>query len=146
MIFDPEQFLNIMVEAPLSTEFVLVPEGEYVGLVDDVKMRKATTKDGERAVCEVFWDIDDPRVQEMTHRKKNTVKQGIFLDLTENGGLDLSPGANVTLGRVRTALKQNNPGQRWTFSMMKGNAARVVVEHSKSGENIFANVTKVAAL
>ena len=35
MPFDPDAFMQTTVDQPLETEYVLVPQGEYVAMIDD---------------------------------------------------------------------------------------------------------------
>lgn len=154
MSFDPAAFLQNTIGDSLSTSYVVVPEGEYnatIGEVDDACFRQIETRDGPRVVLDVPWIIDDAAVAEITHRKENRVRQGIFLDviLDTQGrivGLDLAKGANVPLGRLRQALGQNKPGAPWSFGMLSGGSAVVEVTHSVDGDRIYANVTSVRPL
>jgi hypothetical protein len=135
----------------LSTTYVNVPEGEYTAVIGELSensFREIQTKDGPRVVLDIPWMIDDPKVQEVTHRKENKVRQSLFLDVTldSNGkivGLDLGKGANVQLGRLREELGQNQDGRPWGFNMLQGCAAMVEVTHSIDGEKVYANVTAV---
>ena len=72
-----------------------------------------------------------------------TVRQTIWLDLTESGSLDFGKGRNVGLGRLRDALGQNETGKPWQPGMMVGGVAKIKVTHSidkRDNETIQANV------
>ena len=140
-MFDTESFLNQQVEGEMSTEFTPVPEGEYTGIVKDVKARQA--KDSH--LMDVVWEIDDEEARRVTGMEHPTVRQTIFLDLTDNGGLDLGKGKNIALGRLRDALNQNGPGA-WSPAMLLGQAAKVRVEHRLYEGRTFADVKGVAKL
>jgi hypothetical protein len=148
-VFDPATFLGTEHEESLSTDYILVPEGEYTAQCQEVtpeSVRVIETKDGQRTVVDLNWLITNEAVKEATHRDRNSVRQSLFLDLTPEGNLDMSEGMNVALGRVREAVRQNSPGRPWSFRMLGGNTATVFVKHTKSEERMYANVTKVTAL
>lgn len=140
-MFDTESFLSTTVEGEMSTEFVPVPEGEYTAIIKDVKARQAKSSH----IMDVVWEIDDPEVREVTGMENPTVRQSIFLDMTESGSLDLGKGKNIALGRLREALGQNGPGA-WAPSMLLGQAAKVRVEHRIYEGKTFADVKAVASL
>ena len=140
-MFDADSFMGTTVDGEMSTEFVPVPEGEYNAVIDDVKVREAKGS----VIMDVLWSIDDASVSGVTGRDKNTVRQSIFLDMTDNGGLDLSQGRNIGLGKLRDALNQNGPGA-WSPSMLTGNVAKVRVAHRIYEGTTYADVKGVAAL
>ena len=85
-------------------------------------------------------------MKELLGRDKVTVRQGIMLDITDSGGLDMGKGRNIGLGRLREAIGLNTPGQPFSFSMVAGRVAKVNVSHRIDGENIYAEVKGVAKL
>jgi len=146
--FNPEQFLDQQIEGTNDTTVVPIPVGEYIAVASGVKCRPWQSKDGQQSglALDITWDVDDQSVKEFLGRDKVTCKQGIMLDLTETGGLDMGKGRNIGLGRLREALGMNAPGQPFSFSMIPGRAARVKISHRISGEEIFAEVKQVAAV
>jgi hypothetical protein len=149
MSFDPQSFLDMSVEGENSTVSIPVPVGEYVAVAEKVDVRQWTgkhdpTKSG--LTLEVFWNIDDANVKELLGRDKITVKQGIMLDLTESGGLDMGKGRNVSLGKLRAALDLNNPGQAFSFNQIPGRVAKIAVKHRIADENIYPEVGAVAKM
>jgi hypothetical protein len=148
--FDPNTFLDITTEGANSTVSVPVPAGEYIAFIEDIKARAWTSKDDPTKAgmaLDIIWNIDDAGVKQLLERDKVTVKQGIMLDVTEEGGLDMGKGKNVTLGRLREATGLNNAGQPFGFKMLPGKAARIKVEHRvdpKNPEIIYAEVKAVA--
>ena len=142
-LFDPESFLSTTYNESTSTEFVPVPEGEYYAVATAVMPREVQTKSGPRVVLEVTWTIQGD-LSESTGREVNTVKQGIFLDLTDRGHLDFSKGRNIRLGRLRDALGQNEDGKPWSPRDIIGKAARISVTHRMQGSDIYADVGEVA--
>lgn len=151
-IFDPNTFLETQITDANSTVSIPTPAGEYVAFVEEVKSRQWTKKDDPSVAgvaLDIVWNIDDQNVKALLERDKVTCKQGIMLDLTDSGGLDMGKGKNVGLGRLREALGMNEPGKPFSFSMMVGRPAKIVVTHRtdpKNPEAIFAEVKAVAKL
>lgn len=131
-MFDPTQFLDLTIEGENSTVAVPPPVGEFPAMIDKVDVRQWTKRDDPTVsglTLEVFWAIEDAGVKEMLGRDKVLVKQGIMLDITEAGGLDMGKGKNVGLGRLRAACNLNNPGQAFSFQQLPGQMAKVTVSH-----------------
>lgn len=146
--FDPNAFLNATVTEANSTESVPVPEGEYLAIADKVTIVPWSKKDGSDSglKLQIIWDIQDENVKELLERSKVTVKQDQMLDLTDTGQLALGKGQNIGLGRLRTAVDLNTPGEAFAFSMLQGRLAKVLVKHrtGEQPEQIFAEVRGVA--
>ena len=148
-MFSPDQFLDMQVTESNDTKLVPIPVGEYVAVVSEVKARPWTSKsDPSKSgiALDVQWDIDDAGVKQLLGRDKVTVKQGVMLDMTESGGLDMGKGKNVGLGRLREACGLNQPGQPFSATMLTGRVAKVKVEHRVDGENIYSEVKQVAKM
>jgi hypothetical protein len=144
--FNPDQFLDMQVSESNDTKVIPVPAGEWNAVIEGVKVRPWQAKnDSSNAglALDLQWGISDPAVLEAVQRDKATVKQGIMLDLTEGGGLDMGKGKNVSLGRLREAIGLNEPGKPFSFSMLVGRMAKVNVTHRVVGEDIFADVKGV---
>lgn len=147
-MFDATSFLDMSIEGAMDTVSVPVPVGEYTAVVEKVDARPWTSKNDPTksgVALDVVWNIDDQGVKETLGRDKVTVKQGIMLDLTEAGGLDLGKGRNIGLGKLRAALNLNQPGQPFSPSMLNGRVAKVKVTHRIDGDNVYAEVKEVAA-
>lgn len=146
--FNPETFMNSSISEANDTQYVLVPEGEFQATIDRIDA-KIVGQEIPRPILSISWKITDPVVQEATGRAENFVRQTLWLDVNEAGGLDFGKGKNVQLGKLREALGQNRPGQAWSPSMPVGNVARVKVKHSidkRDGVTINAEVTGVTKL
>ena len=146
-MFNPDQFLDMQIEGQNDTKIIPVPAGEYTAMIEEVKVRQWQSKaDPSKSglTLDVQWSIDDASVKELLGRDKVTVKQGIMLDMTEQGGLDMGKGKNVGLGRLREALGLNVPGQAFSFPMLSGRVAKLTVAHRVDGEDIYAEVKMVA--
>lgn len=145
--FDPDQFLAQTVEQANDTKIVPCPAGEFMGYVKDFKARQWTSRkdpSNSGVALDITWSIDDQGVKQLLDREEVTVKQGIMLDMTEQGGLDMGKGKNVGLGRLREALGLNVPGQAFSFPMLSGRVAKLNVAHRVDGEDIYAEVKMVA--
>ena len=148
--FDPNTFLEMTVQEANSTVQTPVPAGEYLAIAEKVEVRQwQSSKDPSKSglTLDITWNIDDANVKALLERDKVTTRQGIMLDLTENGGLDMGKGKNVSLGKLRAALDLNQPGQPFGFKMVEGRMARIVVSHrqdDKDPEKIYSEVKAVA--
>src|SRR5690606_26526785 len=145
--FNPDTFLTTTVKGALDTKLVPVPEGDWSAQVSKISVRKQRGKDNEEyIVLDLLWHVLDEEPKRVTGMDKPMVKQSIFLDITPEGGLDMSKGKNVQLGKVREAVGQNQDGKAWSPSMLNGVTAVVQVKHrpdEKTGE-IYADVKSVA--
>lgn len=148
MSFDAQSFLDATVTSASDTKIIPVPVGEYMGIVDKVSPRQWQSKDGTKSgiALDIIWLVEDAGVKQLLGRETVTCKQGIMLDLTANGGLDLSSGKNVGLGRLREAVGKNDEGQPFAFSMLPGLSAKIAVTHRMSDVDTFAEVKSVARL
>lgn len=148
MMFDPNQFLETTTTEANDTKVIPVPVGEYIATVKEVKARQWTSKDQTKTgvTLDVIWDIDSAPVRELLGRDTVTCQQGVMLDVTDSGSLDLGKGRNVGLGRLREALNLNTPGQPFSFQMLPSRVAKIRVEHDVVGEDIYARVKAVAKI
>lgn len=150
--FDPNTFLDMTTEESNSTVMIPVPAGEFTAVIEKVEARPWTSrKDPSKSgmTLDVTWNIDDAGVKELLGRDKVTVRQGIMLDLSDAGGLDMGKGKNVGLGRLREAVDLNQAGQPFGFKMLPGKFAKVVVAHRPDDNKpdvIYAEVNAVAKL
>lgn len=147
-MIDAENFLNETITGANSTTRIPVPKGEYPVIIDDIQYRKADRKDQPGLVShmlDVIFLIDDANVKEVTGLPKPTVRQTVFLDLGDDGKLDMSKGKNVQLGRMREALGLNDPDKPFSFGQLKGQACYITVVHNPSadGRDTYANVGSI---
>lgn len=146
--FNPEAFMNATTTDANDTQYVQVPEGEFQATIDKVEA-KVVGQETPRPIINVSWKVTDSAAAEATGRAENYVRQTLWLDVTESGGLDFGKGKNVQLGKLRDALGQNKPGQAWAPGMLVGGVARVKVKHSidkRDGVTINAEVSGVTKL
>lgn len=148
-MFDVNKLLATTFEDANSTESTPCPEGEYVARIDKIEPRVMNTKNGEKAILTIQWapSDGDGRIKAATGRDNIMVKQDVWLDLTEEGNLDMGKGMNITLGRLRALFNQNTPGKAWGFNQLIGNVAKVLVTHRTSDEGrVFAEVKSFTSL
>ena len=150
-MFNVDDFVNSSVQGSNSTEYVPVPRGEYPAYVESVKGRQWQSRDGSQSgmALDITWTIEDQGVKDLLQRPSVTCKQGLMLDFTDAGALDMGKGRNVGLGRVREAVGQNDPSTPWAPSMLIGKGAKVKVEHRNDPDDakkIYAEVKDVAKL
>lgn len=141
--FDPDMFMNQVTTDSTDTKFTPVPVGEFKAVIADVKAAKA----GDKPVLNITWNVDSDEARAATGMDKPQVRQTIWLDLTEQGGMDMGKGKNVGLGKLREALGQNRAGQPWSPGMLNGCVAMIMVGHraGKEAGEVFADVKAVAA-
>ena len=136
--FNPELFLNTQTDQASSTELLAIPEGEYravSGPVGPDSFSSFDIRKGDRAGqkayrLDVEWTINDEggALKEYLGREPR-VRQGIMLDISKDGTLEMGKGKNVTLGRLREALGQNLAGRPWSMSQVGGQVAKIKVKH-----------------
>lgn len=147
--FDPASLLEATVETSNDTKIIPIPEGEYLAVIDNVKINTWQSGDGSKSGLrlDVEYLLDDAAAKEATGRDKLLVRQGIMLDLTEDGrSFDMGKGKNVGLGRLREATGLNTPGQTFAVQMLPGRLVKIkVTQRPKEGdpETIYNDVRGV---
>lgn len=145
-MFNPDQFLDMQVTEANDTKLVPIPVGEYTAVADEVKCRQWQSKKDPSLsglTLDVTWNIDSPELKELLGREKVVARQGIMLEITESGTLDMGKGKNVQLGRLREALDLNQPGVAFSFNQIPGRVAKISVTQRIDGDNIFNDVKGV---
>ena len=142
--FDPDSFMNTSTEEKGSTSFVPVPEkDDYVATIKSAKPRAVK---GDKLILDINWVIDDAEAADATGLEFPQVRQSIWLDMTEQGGLDMGSGKNITLNRLREAVGQNGAGSPWKPGDLEGAQARVMVKHRLYEDATYAEVKGVTKL
>jgi hypothetical protein len=140
-VFDPDTFMQEEVEGANDTVYPTLPAGEYTGMISKVEPRQTEGKDGKTFYpCDITWELMnvDPKILADLGRDKATVRQSIFLDLTDSGTLDLGKGKNVQLGRLREAVGLNTGG----FSLRKlvgAGPAKLAIKLAPDKNNVPRN-------
>lgn len=151
MSFDVDSFLQASHSEANSTALIPCPIGEYMGIISKIQPRQWQSKDGTQSgvALDIFWLVEYAGVKATCGREEVTVKQGLMLDTTSLGGLDMSTGKNVGLGRLREAVGKNNPGEPFAFAMLPGLAAKISVSHREDKNDpsvVYAEVKMVTKL
>lgn len=146
MSFDPNTFLNSTYEEANDTKIVPCPAGEYIAIADKVEVKPWASRDGSSSGLKlaILWDIQSDDAKAIVGRDSVKVPQDQMLDLTDTGALDMGKGRNVGLGRLREALGMNAPGEPFSMGAIQGRMAKVVVSHRPNGEDLYAEIKKVA--
>lgn len=140
--FDPDSFMNTQIEGAIDTTIIPVPENDYLGQVS--KLTTRTNTDGS-VIMDIHWEILNEEVKKITNMDAPICRQGVWLDIDDNGNLDMSQGKNRQLGLVREAVGQNTK-KAWSPNMLLGTTATVKVVHSNAGDPsspTYANVKRV---
>lgn len=142
--FDPEQLVTLSTEGEMSTKLPHIPEGEYQAVIESIK--GATVGDENKPVLNVRVLVDDPKAMEATKLEKPFSKKTVWLDITDEGQLDMSEGKNVDLGRLREAVGQNTAGS-WTPIMLEGQRVTVLIGNrvDKNSGDIYDEVRRFSA-
>jgi len=147
-MIDAEQFMQANFTDANSTEYKRVDAGDYTATIlndpEANERQRITARSGETTndttgdkrpwmVMNVPWRLSDA-AGEFAGR---IIRQSIFLDLIEDptdpnyANIDFSEGKNIALGRLRTALGQNNAGEAWSPSMLGGKSAVISVRDGR---------------
>lgn len=147
--FDPASLFEQTTTEVNDTKIIPIPEGEYLAVIEKAETSTWQSRDGTKSGIrlDVHYLIDDEGAKAATGRDKLTVRQGIMLDLTEDGrGLDMGKGKNVGLGRLREATGLNVPGQPFAMAMIPGRLVKIKVTQRPGDdpETVYNDVKGVA--
>lgn len=143
--FNPDDFMNVETTVTNETEYTPIPEGDYQGVISDLK---SDVSPNGSPMLNITWLVDDESVRKFTGMAEPTVRQTIWLDVNDNGSLASGANKNVGLGRLRAALGQND-GKPWSPSMLRGGVALIKIGHTPSKKEpgvLYSNVVQVAKL
>ena len=149
--FNVEAFGAAQFEGANDTRFLRIEPKEYraviIGPFGEDKKTRLRTSDKGFLMLDVVWAPED-EIQRVALGVERLpyVRQTVFLDVTPQGGLDMSPFKNSDLGRLREALGLNTEGQRWSFNDFIGRAGLITVEqkpNEKDSANPYTNVKSV---
>jgi hypothetical protein len=132
--FNADSFLQQTVEAKLDTKRVPHPEGDWdEGQIKDLKITSGTAKESGKLWVRLQAIIinTDPNVaadMKLGDDQEPQVRWEEFLDLDDNGNLDVSEGKNIKLGKLRQACGQNSD-EAWSPMDMKGAPVGFRVKH-----------------
>lgn len=159
-MFNPKEFLQQTVNAPMATKITPAPEGEWVAVIStkvpieewfgEAKWKdKSTHQEKTQPTAKIPFEITDERAKELVKRQTLLVTYDMFLDLLPNGHLDTGEDKNVRLGALRDALSQNND-PNWSWQSLWGAGPLVVkIVHSKDEkrpDEVFAKISRVSRI
>mgnify|MGYP001597204763 CR=1 FL=1 len=132
--FDPQAFLDSTTTETNDTSLPPCPIGEWPASITDVAFKTGTIQKGDRTGeawhrLDAKWEIVATDANVIAEREKIVVTQGVMLDITAGGGLDMGKGKNVNLGRLREAVGLNALGQPFSLRMLIGRSAKISVAH-----------------
>ncbi len=140
--FDPQAFLDTQTTETNDTRILPCPVGEWPATVENVDIKSGVSQKSDEpwTRLNVKWAIEGTPANQLAERAKIVTTQGVMLDITESGGLDMGKGKNVQLGRLREAVGLNAPGTPFSFRMLIGRQAKVSVTHREYEGNLFDDV------
>lgn len=145
--FDLSTMENMVVEAANETKTTPVPEGWYNSLIDSIRLKSVKTDNGDRPVLEVTHNLYEApeELKQQLNRDKVTVRQDVWLDVTDAGTLAFGPNQNVGLGRLREACGENDPKKKFTFRLLEGKGPLKihVTQKTNAQGDSFNNVDKI---
>lgn len=140
--FSADAFMGTEVEGVGETEYTPIPEAEYTALIKEVK---ADTTPKGNPFLELIWIIDDQTVRDLIGMEEPTVRQTLWLDISDGGALEFGKNKNIQLNKVRAALGQND-GKPWSPNQMRGRPATILIKHRLGDQGqIYADVKAVRA-
>ncbi len=162
-VFDVNKFVQQTSTAKGSTEYLIVPEGEYKMILPDEDPTKwleqqVVKKEGPRQGSTFLsYEIptiilDDAVRAAMGGRDEVRSRIRGIIDINEQtGDIDWGKGKNVKLGQLREALGQNDASKPWNFLQLKGAGPfKGIISHrpgrGNSAEQMFAEVTRTTKL
>lgn len=148
-VFDPKTFAQMTFSDANSTESTPVPVGEWPATIEKSEITQWQARDDPSKAglkLTLALAITDPAVAMVTGRPKNVVRHEVMLDLTPEGGLDFGKGMNVRLGKLRSSVGLNKPGQPFSFDMLVGHEVKAMIKHGIYKDQPVANCDAVAAV
>lgn len=138
--FDPSLFLATEQEAGFDTEYALVPDGDYPAIIS--KEPKPRALGDGRVVVDIHYSINSLEATEATGMETPSVRQTLWLDMNEHGGLARGKGKNIQLGRLLAAVGMNDGGA-FSFLALVGKPCMIKVGHKPNKDGDQENVVKM---
>ena len=149
--FDPNQFLDATTTEALIKRPPLPAGSSFIAEVGEIKAvswqgKKDVTQSGIRFDVPLKIDVttDPAVVTALGGITSVTITDGIMVDTTDAGGIDMAPGKNAKLRRYREALGLNVPGQPFSPRAMQGRMIRVKIKHDPYEGEIYDKIDSVA--
>jgi hypothetical protein len=148
--FDPNKFLDVTITEAQVKRPPLPAGSDFTATIGEIEARTWQGKKDPGTsgiVLDVPLEIDlsaYPDAQKLVGVPKVTLKDGIMLDTTEGGMIDLAPGKNGKLRRYREALGMNVAGVAFSPRAMSGRLIKVKIGHRTYEQDIYEEVAGVA--
>lgn len=118
MAFNLDLLMQSAVTGALDTRIPAWPPGEYIARIDKVELAEWSSKEKgtSGAKLNITWKTDDASIcaaLNLAPGQEAQTIQGIMLDLTETGNLDLASGKTsvwVNFAKPSTRTTPRNPG------------------------------------
>lgn len=150
--FDPNIFLGAtLTEANIKRP--PIPAGlDFIGTIGEPKLRQTEGKK-ESVIGQTFTWLDlpieldlstKPDVVQHVGQDKITLTWSTRLDVTEQGGFDMSSGKNNGLRQLREALDMNKPGQPFSLAMVQGRMVRCKIKNDPYEGEVYDKIGGLA--
>jgi len=150
--FDPSVFLQATT-TEANTRRPPIPGGTVLlGMIGEPKIRQTEGKK-ESVLGQTFTWLDLPITLDVTSRPDLREKLGqdqvtltwsTRLDVTEQGGFDMSTGKNNGLRQLREALDMNKPGDTFGLLMVQGRQIRCSIKNEPNEGEVYDRIDKLA--
>lgn len=121
--FDADQFIQASFDTAPSDKLVLIPPGEYRGVIEKVdNARKVVPNDPQYrpfGSIDIHFMLDAPQVSAELNRSPLRARYQLNLDLDAQGRIDGGVNKNVALGKLMKACGISPPWQ-WSQFIGKG--------------------------
>jgi hypothetical protein len=155
-LFDPNTVADIEVTGAMETKRVPIPVGRYNFQVSKLTIKEGTIDDGDRK-GEKWWAFEldcemqagsktstGESIEELTGIPQPHSRYQGFLDRDQKTGvLELGPGRNVDLGKIREAVGLNGSATPFKMKMLVGQVFNGEIVHRanpKSPGEFFAEI------
>ena len=130
MAFDLQQFTDTAYEDAFESEYTLIPEGEYVVNITDLEAKPGALEDQKSVMLTLKLSVNDDAVKQLMSRDPYIWNYVVFCDVNDDWQLVYGKNQNLELGRIRKALRMNNPGKPFSIANLIGSDdMRVQVTH-----------------
>jgi len=153
--FDPQAFLDAQQtevnekRPPVPAENPGDANGCYTAVIGEIKTDSGTIGKGDRIGKPWISMVVPLRLQIPSELQASglppemTLTDRVFLDLTDQGGIDNSKGKNRGQRAYRDATGTNVPGQPFAWRQLQGKVVKVKVAHELYEGNIQERVAQI---
>lgn len=141
-LFDPSTFLDVEVTGEMETKRVPFPIGRYNFQITKISVKEGTIEEGDRKgdkwrafelTCTALAGQKDPltgeTLEKLTGNDTPSSRYSGYLDINSSGALELGPGRNIDLGRIRAATGLNSPTMPFKIKMLQGQVFNGEIYH-----------------